>query len=152
MKFELLSSQHDRSSFDCGNVEINQFLITQANQQAKKGISKTHVLVSLEAPAVIIGFYSLSSLSLSLSLKGFPKIIPAMLIGKLGVDVRFQKQGFSKVLLAQALKKIKQYAQEIGIAFVVIDAKDEKLSLFYQQFGFETTTVPLRLILPVSKI
>lgn len=149
MLFEKLSTHHDRANFDCGNDKINTYLHKFAKQHTKKGIAKVHILADNKT---IIGFYTLSNAELTLSIQGYPNKIPAMLIGKMGVDKHYQGQGLSKVLLSHALNKIKWLSDETGIAFVIIDAKDEGLATYYQTFGFTPTTQPLRLIMAVKEI
>ena len=55
---------HDRVNFDCGSVELNEFLKTQANQRQKKNNAVTHVAVEKRAhitPKIIYGYYTISS-------------------------------------------------------------------------------------------
>ena len=152
MQFERLSSHHDRQAFDCGDANINHYIQHYASQHVKKGIAKIHVLADSQT---ITGFYTLSNTYIDNAdgqIKGYPKQIPAIIIGRLGVDTRFQGQGLSKLLLSHALKKIQQLADDTGIAFVIIDAKDDKLADYYQKFGFMLTQQPLRLILATQKL
>ncbi|OPH38650.1 GNAT family N-acetyltransferase [Moraxella lacunata] len=152
MNVQRLDKHHDRQSFDCGQDDINTYLKTLANQHTKKNIAKIHVLTDADTPNQIIGFYSLSNTELIMKIKGYPNKIPAILIGKLGVDKAFQGQGLSKVLLSHALNKAKQLSLDTGIAFVIIDAKNDELARYYQRFGFLPTDIPYRLILPIDTI
>lgn len=152
MQFERLSTYHDRQAFDCGNADINCYLQQYASQHAKKGIAKIHVLADSQT---IKGFYTLSNAIIDNTdgqIKGYPKQIPAIIIGRIGVEKHFQGQGLSNLLLSHALRKIQQLSDDTGIAFVIIDAKDEKLAAYYQKFGFRLTSVPLRLILSASQL
>ncbi|USZ14103.1 GNAT family N-acetyltransferase [Moraxella sp. FZFQ2102] len=149
MQFEHLNKHHDRQSFDCGNVQINSYLHRLAGQHHKKGISKVHVLAQ---GSEIIGFYTLSNLMINIKSKHYPNTVPAILIGRIGVSLNHQGQGFSKMLLTHALQKITKLSQDTGIVFVVVDAKDEKLAEYYTKFGFVRTEYPLRLILEVSTL
>lgn len=119
----------------------------------KGGISKTHVLLNHENK--ILGFYTLSNTSIDKTFKGYPDRIPAILIGRLGVDVSAKGKGISKLLLSHALNKIKTLSVDTGIAFVLIHAKDKKLATYYMQFGFENIEIEqndLSLFLPVKDI
>lgn len=147
-----LATHHDRQGFDCGNDDINLYLRTMANQHNKKNIAKTHVLTNLDNPNIIMGFYTLSAVELDIAIKGYPAKIPAMMIGRLGVDNHYQGQGLSKLLLANALSKIKRLSQDAGIAFAVIDAKNDTLAHYYQKFGFRPTELGHRLIIDVNGI
>lgn len=152
MKIERLAKHHDRQNFDCGQDEINEYLKNFANQHTKKNIAKIHSLIDENNPSQIIGFYSLSNTELIMKIKGYPNKIPAILIGKIGVDKRFQGQGFSKILLSHALNKIKELSLDTGIAFVIIDAKTDELANYYQRFGFLPTDIPYRLIMATDTI
>lgn len=152
MQFSKLDDSHDKKAFDCGNDIINHYLKNMAKQHAKKGISKTHIL---HKDSQILGFYTLSNLHIENNdnqIKGYPRQIPAILIGKMGVDMRYQGQGLSKLLLSQALKHIKKIADETGIAFAIIDAKDESLASYYEKFSFQRSQNSLRLMIPVNII
>lgn len=150
--FERLNKSHDKESFDCNHHDINIYLKTIANQHIKKNIAQTHVLIDNNKPSTIIGFYTLSAIDVELSLKGYPNKIPAMLIGRIGVDKFYQGQGFSKILLSHALNKIKILSLDAGIAFAIIDAKDDDLANYYKRLGFITTSMPLRLAMETKLI
>ncbi|MFC0323953.1 hypothetical protein ACFFHT_10380 [Gallibacterium melopsittaci] len=128
-----------------------------AMQHSKRGIAKTHILIDTDAPETILGFYTLSALYIDHSafpLKNYPKhlFIPAMLIGRLAVDCRYQKQGYSKYLLASALKTVAKLSLDAGIACVVIDAKTDKLADYYARLGFTKMTVKNRLALSIATL
>lgn len=152
MRFERLAKNHDRQNFDCGQDEINTYIKNFANQHTKKNIAKIHILIDENNPNQIIGFYSLSNTELVMKIKGYPNKIPAILIGKIGVDKQFQGQGLSKVLLSHALDKVKTLGLDTGIAFVIIDAKTDELANYYQRFGFLPTNIPHRLIMSIKTI
>lgn len=149
--------QHNRDTFDCGVEPLNHFLQKQSSQIQKRNEAIIHVA---HDGSLIAGFYSLSTFSLLLAddpvqfKKQSPHMpIPCMLIGRFAVDVNYQGKGLGTDLLIDALKKIKQVSKTVGIAFVVVDAKDDKAKAFYERFGFvEIQSKPLRLILQVSSI
>ena len=66
---ELDKSFHDRDSFDCGELELNQFIKTQAAKHMQAGISRTMVLPA-ETPLPnqklpICAFYSIAPSSIN---------------------------------------------------------------------------------------
>lgn len=138
MRFERFDAKYDRTNFDCGHQAINHYLWNMANQHHKKGISKTHLLVDGDE---ILGFYTLSNMSIDNQtgfIKGYPRQIPAILIGRMGVSVKYQGQGLSKTLLSHAINKVQALSLDTGIAFVMIDAKTDELSQYYQRLGFKS--------------
>lgn len=149
--FEILNKTHDRQSFDCGNEPMNAYLKTMANQHAKKGMSVTHILAQNDA---VGAFYTLSNMHINndeRKLAGYPSEVPAILIGRIGVNKPFQGQGLLKEVLKDALKNVIQLAKISGIAFVVVDAKTDQLVKFYQSAGF-VSLADRRLVPAVNKI
>lgn len=150
-----LDKNHDRTNFDCGNDELNQYLKQYANQHNKKGISKTYILINDELPDVILGFYCLSAYAINNSnahLTNLPKNeIASVLIGRFAIDKQFSGKGLSNELFIHAFATIKKASELLGIVLIVVDAKNTALLPFYQRMGF----VPLdelRLVLPVKHL
>lgn len=138
-----LAKHHDRVEFDCGNIELNQYLNQYANQHAKKGIAKTYVLINTNAPNVILGFYCMGAYTLDNStrvLTGFPNEVPACLIGRLAIDKSMQGKSLANYLFAHAFLNIGKISTIMGLAFVVVDVKHDGLVPFYQKMGFEKLT------------
>lgn len=148
--FEPLNKNHHRENFDCGDEFINRYLKTMANQHTKKGIAKVYVYAQNDN---ILAYYTLNSTELdnSNALKGYPNKIPAVLIGRMGVDDTAKGQGLSKIAIAHALQMAKKASDIIGIAFIVIDAKTDELVGYYQKFGF-ILLADKRLIYPMSQL
>jgi GNAT superfamily N-acetyltransferase len=134
-------------SFSCGNEHIDAYLKNHALPNHKRGIAKAVVAVSLDAQEVA-GFYTLSAASVerdSLPKKegrGLPNYpVPAVLIGQLGVDQRFQGQGLGKLLVLHAFKSAVEASQLVGIRVILIEVDPEdplrETNLQrYQKWGF----------------
>ena len=72
---------------------------------------------------------------------------------RLAVDMRYRGMGLGGDLLLSALKKCVQLSDSLGVAFVVVDAKDDTAKAFYQYYGFHALqSDPMRLCLPISSI
>jgi hypothetical protein len=65
LKIETLSKDHNRSEFDCGVDELNQYLKRIARQHLNKGISRIFILVDDNKPSEILGFYTLAACEVS---------------------------------------------------------------------------------------
>ena len=140
---ELLQSNHDRDSFDCGNELLNQYLKTQAGQDIRKKISVCYVLCPSENR--IQGYYTLSQNSIPLEAfppeiqKKFPpsyRSIPTTLLGRLAIHQQDQGKGLGKIILIDALKRCWETAQKIGSFAVVVDPNDQAAVQFYQKYDF----------------
>jgi GNAT superfamily N-acetyltransferase len=155
---EPLSSKYDRNTFDCGEPLLNNFLKQQASQLQKRLVSRTYLAIDQDNQ--IAGFYSLSTTQVHRTqspdqFKQFSAYqpIPAALIGRLAIDQSHQGQGVGRYLLAHALTTIKRLADTIGIAVVVIDAKNKDVAEFYKKFGFfSSSDLDLQLFLLVKSI
>ena len=140
MKIEKLSKKHDRSSFDCGNSALNDYLKFRASQDVKHNVAT--VFVASDETGIIAGFYTLCATSLHREdLSGeieryLPKYraIPAILLGRLAVNLKYQGTGLGGRLLLSVFEKCGKI--DVAWAFLVTDAKDERARAFYSHFGF----------------
>lgn len=142
VKVEVLSSSHDKDSFDCGIGSLNRYIKQQASQDARRRIGVTHVAVLEEDPCRILGYYTLATTTIGPGLmpeKGFPRSmsLPAVLLGRLAVDVSVKGQGLGEYLLMDALARAHRIAEsEIRAVAVVVDALPDAVK-FYERYGFQ---------------
>lgn len=113
------------------------------------------------ATDTIIGFYTLSSFGFrpeSLApdvLRRLPRydLLPASLLGRLAVDLRYRGQGLGEMLLFNALRRSYDQSAVIGAMAVVVDAKDDAARTFYERYGFRRfLDAEYRLYLPMRTI
>jgi ribosomal protein S18 acetylase RimI-like enzyme len=146
--------RHNRADFDCGVQELNRYLQEFANQDQKRGLAKTYVLVD---GTRIRGYYSLTAHSVTRKnlppdiRTGVYNDIPFLLLGRLAVDRAFQGKGYGDAMMYHAFKTTKNLAERLGIFGMIVDAKDEKAVAFYQRFGFRSIEGNKnRLVLPIT--
>jgi ribosomal protein S18 acetylase RimI-like enzyme len=51
-------------------------------------------------------------------------------------DEKRRGQGFGDLLLADAIRRILSASEEIAVFAIIVDAKNDAASQFYQSFGF----------------
>jgi len=137
----LHKKQHNRNRFNCGISALNNYLRIMANQQSIKDNTRTFVLEDKTNPEYIIGYYTLTMISIDLST--LPKQLQKKhyntnvsgLIARLAVDTRYTKQGYGQWLLVDALTKLISASEMVAFPFVTVDAKDG-VALFYKKLGF----------------
>lgn len=154
-------SKHDRSTFDCKEPSLNDYLNKYAKQDIKRDITRMHVIVKNGNPSKLIyGYFTLTTYSLGCGefsddfLHGMPKyeLIPAILVGRLAKNFnQTEIRGYD--ILFVALHKSKKLSKEIGAKFVVVDCLNQKAKDFYLKHGFkELKTSGMKLVLPISSI
>jgi GNAT superfamily N-acetyltransferase len=152
-----LSNRHNRSSFDCGEPELNTFLKEHATQYIKRGLCSVQVLLDGD---LIIGYYTLSpflieptELPIEVMMKYPRHPIPCWLLGRFAIDKRYQKQGLGEMLLIEVFKKVLDLSQDAGGYCIFVNAKNEVAKNFYKKFGFASfKDNDLSLYLPLKVI
>jgi ribosomal protein S18 acetylase RimI-like enzyme len=139
----LEAKRHDRAGFDCSLEPLNRYLRTLAGQHRVKGIATTFVLVDAERPSRILGYYSLSAASLNFERlteadrEGLPAYpVPAVRISRLATSLSARRQGLGELLLQNAIKRILQARDTLGVHAVVVEAKNSAAEGFYRKYGF----------------
>lgn len=137
------NNHYQKEGFDCGVSELNYFLHHQVSQYMRRQESILYCAIE-ETSQKIIGFYTLSNLHIyhhdnpTLLKRQHPYLpIPCALIGRLAVDKNYQGKGLGADLLLHALKNIKQLSHQIGIAFAIVEAKNQSAKEFYEHYGFQ---------------
>ena len=154
-----LGRSHDRSSFDCGNLALNEWLQKRAGQWQRKELARCYVAVR-KNELLVCGYYAISSHHVGYEAlpaeqaKGLPEIdMPVVLLGRLAVDSGVRGQGLDELLLIDALRRAEYLAQGLGIRAVEVDAIDEAAQRFYMKFGFTPLEDdPHHLFLPIHVI
>jgi GNAT superfamily N-acetyltransferase len=142
---EKLGHEHDVSAFDCANATLNEWLSKFAltNQQA----DSARTYVALDGNSVA-GYYALTTGSvhrhespqrIAKGLANHP--IGVVLLARLAVDRTQQGMGLGKALLFDALSRIEEAADIVGVRAVLVHAIDDAARRFYLHFGFEESPV-----------
>lgn len=158
--FELLdSSRHDRAAFSCGEPALDAYLKTQASQDMKRDLALCWVLCE-QGSTTIIGYYTLTPCSVEVAQlprdlarsSGRYHTVPAVLLGRMGVDTKYRGQGIGGHVLLDALRR----SLRGGFAFklIVVDALHETAAGFYLHHGFKRLREddPLRLYVPMTYV
>ena len=159
IQFSKLSKHFDRKSFDCGIDDLTQYIRRFARQNQTEDYSQCYILHKKEETE-IIGYYTLTSSKITYKelpdeiSKNIPKYgVGAVLIGRLAVNSKYQRKGYGKFLLMDALFRSNHNSESIGIWAVIVDAKNDDAELFYQKFGFsKLKDNDRRLFLPLRAV
>ena len=146
---------HDRTTFGCGVQVLDRYLREQAAQDARRHVG--NCFVALGANDEIAAYYTFSATSVrALDLpddvrRKLPHYsdVPAALIGRLAVDLRFRRQRLGEALVADAARRA--LAPPPAVFALVVDAKDGTAESFYLRLGFRPVARnPQRFFLPIK--
>jgi GNAT superfamily N-acetyltransferase len=76
-----------------------------------------------------------------------PMQVPLLLIGRLAVDLGWQRRGLGSALLADALRRCIAASTIAGIRGIVAHAIDEPAATFYEGHGFIRSPLGERVML-----
>lgn len=144
LHIEKLDGSHERSRFNCGKENLNEYLSRFARQNFKKGTGATYVAVE-KGDSSVLGYYTISSGQVASEnmpegeRKALPRYpIPVIRIGKLAVDLNCQRQGVGGILLIDAFRRAMLLSEVIGVYAIEVDAIDDHAKQFYEKFGFQS--------------
>ena len=138
---EPLGVQHDRKNFDCGEKSLNDYLQRYARQNTSNGSSRTYVAVRPDENG-ICGYFTLSAGTVALTdfpleiRKGWPRMVPSVHLGRIAVDLRFQRQRLGNSLMTAVFETAIEASDLIGIAVVELWAINDPVRTFYERFEF----------------
>jgi GNAT superfamily N-acetyltransferase len=149
-RIEKLTREHVLDGFDCGQPDLNNWLLKHALQNQGANAAQTYVGL---ADGVVIGYYSLvvgqvefadAPERLQKGLARHP--VPIMLLARLAVHEEWQRKGVGRGLLRDAIFRTLQAADIAGIRALAVHAKDDQARGYYEQFDFVSSpTDPLHL-------
>ncbi len=138
---EVLTSEHCFDEFDSGEIELDNWLKTQAlKNQPVGGASRTYVVCSKDK---VIGYYALATGSVerekaaSKLKRNMPDPVPVMILGRLAVDENWQGKGIGPDLLKDAVLRTLNVAEAAGIRGILVHTLHEKAKSFYERYGFK---------------
>src|SRR6266404_2289974 len=156
---ELLAKKHNRAAFVCGVEPLDNYLKKQASQDVAKRAAAC--FVATPDGVTVAGFYTISQYSVDPGKlpeafsKKLPKCpqLPATLLGRLAASSQFRGQKLGELLLLDALQRSWKQSKQIASTAVIVDAKDEAATSFYEHFNFlSLPAIPNRLFLPMRTI
>ena len=158
--------RHDRTGFSCGVEAVDNYFKKTAGKLVSAGNVRLFVMVNPDGN--LIGFYAINAHAVHYQdlpthfARARPGhgSIPAAFIAMIGRDQRYSGSGFGADLLVDALRRIAQAADSLGIAVVLVDVLDcgdpertARRQALYESYGFQPLpSNPTRLFLPINAI
>ena len=151
-----LTASHDLEDFQSGEEALDSWLQDRALDNMETGASRTYVICPLDSHKVI-GYYAicmgqvLNQEVIGSMRRNMPRQIPAVILGRLAIDEKWQGKGLGGALLRDAVERSVRAAKEVSARLLIVHAISPEAEAFYLHHGFsrlptESPTYALDLI------
>lgn len=151
-----ITSEHITENFDCGEISLNNWLQKRALKNDVGDASRTYVVC---CDNIVVAYYSLHlgciqhSDAVRKIKRNMPDPIPAIVLGRLAVDLNHQGQGLAKGLMKDMFLRAIRVSDLAGTKAVLVKALNDRVTAFYQAFGFvQSKTDSLLLMKAISEV
>lgn len=134
-----LAPEHEVHGFDCGSPAQTEWLRRWARIAQSADTGRVYVTTPRDSSKVV-GYYALATGAVAQSdptakvragAGGYP--ISVIILTRLGVDLSAQGQGVGRSLVRDALLRVDQAADLVGVRAVLIHAESDGARDFYQR-------------------
>lgn len=153
---EPLTAEHRVQGFESGEAELDEWLVQRGWRNQLAGFSRTYVTTDGDR---VVGYQSVSAFTVlradatGRARRQAPKQIPAILLGRLAVDLEAQGSGIGAGLLRHAMELTVAASDTVGVRMLVVTALHPGAAAFYERFGLSRSpTNPLDLMITVADI
>lgn len=152
----LLTEAHDHSAFDSGEPVLDEWLQRRAWNNLQIAASRTYVVCPMGSNTIVGYFAICMGQILAHEVAGsmrrnMPRQIPAVILGRLAIDHRWQGKGLGRALLADVVRRAIRASNEVVARLVIVHAISPAAEAFYLHHGFtrlpvDTPTLALDLL------
>ena len=114
--------EDDIDGFDCGLPVVNNWLRNQLKNEANGWLKRNS-----------------------------PDPIPAILLGMLGVDIRYQTMHIGSQLLRDATLRASNAAEIVGAKALFVEPASDSATKFYEHYGFRHIERSTKMFLPLKR-
>jgi len=131
---------HDRSTFDSGSPDLDEWLRRYSTQNRRRNTAATWVIT--DADGVVVSYVSVAMTSIdrggapSSVAKHAPDSVPALLIGRIAVDRSRAGIGVGTALVAHVLATAVDLNDQAACRVVVVSALDDAARSWWERLGF----------------
>ncbi len=128
------------NNFHSREPDLNVWLVHRAMENELLGYSRTTVVMTTSG--LVAGYFSLACGQIchkdlkALFKRNAPNPIPVCLLGRLAVDMKFERMGLGSALLKEAIRRAKLGAQFYGAHWLATYPISNNARNFYLRYGF----------------
>jgi GNAT superfamily N-acetyltransferase len=137
-----IDEAHHIGAFDSGVAVLDDWLKRRARSNQASGASRTYVACEKER---VVAYYALASGAVEIQeatgrvRRNMPDPVPVAVLGRLAVDRNFQGRGLGRALVRDAVQRVLQAADIIGIRGIIVHAISPEARAFYLALGLEVS-------------
>jgi predicted N-acetyltransferase YhbS len=153
---EPIGTNHQIGDFSSGVVSLDEWLKRRALSNQASGAART--FVACEANRVV-GYYALASGAVNVAAapgrfrRNMPDPIPVVVLARLAVDRAYQGRSLGRALVRDAVRRVVNAADAIGIRGIIVHAISDDAKAFYLALGFEPSPIePMTLMVTLTDI
>ncbi len=143
-----LDAQTDLAEFDCSendNLGLDEFIHKEALDYQKESMGITYLFYNSDKIAgyitVAMGSIGVKMTTLRLDIFGDKIRYPAILLGRLAVQNGLRRRAVGKCMTLWCIGLAQRLSAEIGCRFIVLVTKGESRVKFYNECGFQETSI-----------
>ena len=149
-----LTEDHDTVAFGSGDDVLDGWLRHHAMEHQREKITNTFVVLD---GSRIVGYYCFATSALERIQTSRWRSrrpvdpVPAMLVGRLAVDLQYRGRGIGARMLRDATMRALTVRRMVGMPLLAAHAIDESGRDFYRHFGFRRAGFdPYLMLLPLQ--
>jgi GNAT superfamily N-acetyltransferase len=135
-----LAVGHDVEAFECSSKALQQYLARQALADQHSRRSLTYALAVagrvIAYASIVPGVVEAALLRDRVEERGRREVVPVVVLSRIAVDRRWQRQGIGRALLAWAVNQAAGAAQVIGARALVATGLSRETRSFLEKGGF----------------
>ena len=132
--------RHDRSAFNSGEADLDEWLRRYASQNRRRDTAATWVIAGADDRVVAYVSVAITGVDRSAAPdalgRNAPDPVPALLIGRLAVDQSLAGQGVGTALVAHVLATAIELNERAACRAVVATALDDRARQWWERVGF----------------
>lgn len=156
-KPEKLTHSHDRTGFDSGAAELDEWLVKYSWQNQRANNATTYVSTF---GGRVVGYYTITvagyerSAAQEAIAKTAPQTVPCFLLARLAIDLEWQGRGLGWGLLRDAMHRVLTLSQSVAAPALLVHAREDTARAFYRHHAefLQSPVDPLHLFLPMKAI
>lgn len=142
----LINRNHIFANFESGEPLLDEWLNKRAISNLELGASRTYVICP-KGSQLVIGFFSLNmgqmlaSETIGSMRRNMPGQIPAVVLGRLAIDLKWQGRGLGRALIFEAMRRAIRATEDVAARLLIVHAISSTAESFYKHHGF--TRLPI---------